>query len=362
MKKLFLSAALVFAFIGLFGQQRQPSISFEKLKHDFGKIQEEKGKAGYRFGFVNTGSIPLIINEVTASCGCTTPQWSREPVLPGAKGFIEVAYDPKGRPGPFNKTITVKSNASQPVVTLTIVGDVVATPKAPEEEFKMSLGVLKVKNTHIGLGTVYLGQTKTETIEFINSSDKPVQLQFLNVPAHITVKSGPQSVAPGQKGKIEFYFEPSKSGDWGYITNWLQLKINDENVTERLIVSANIEEDFSALSPEQLAKAPVASFGETTLNFGTITEGEKIDHIFTVKNEGKSDLIIRKVKASCGCTAVNPDKNLLKPGESSQIKVIFDSHGKTGTQNKTITVITNDPKNAKVMLWLKGTVTGGQKP
>ena len=73
-------------------------------------------------------------------------------------------------------------------------------------------------------------------------------------------------------------------------------------------------------------------------------------------NSGKSDLEIRKVKASCGCTAVQPEKRIITPGESVNIKTVFNSAGKVGNQNKTVTIITNDPKKSKMILWVKGEV------
>ena len=83
-----------------------------------------------------------------------------------------------------------------------------------------------------------------------------------------------------------------------------------------------------------------------------------------LKNEGKSNLIIRKTKASCGCTAIAPENNVIAPGESTKIKTTFNSAGKKGVQNKTITVITNDPENTTIILNVKGEVTvpEGQQP
>ena len=87
-----------------------------------------------------------------------------------------------------------------------------------------------------------------------------------------------------------------------------------------------------------------------------INQGEKVEHVFTLKNEGKNDLIIRKVKTSCGCTAVKPEKDIVAKGESTPLKVVFNSRGKSGRQNKSITVTTNDPKNHSTILWIKGNV------
>jgi len=78
--------------------------------HDFGKIAEGP-QAIYVFEFKNTGNAPLIINEANASCGCTTPEWPKEPILPGKKGTIKVTYNTTGRGNqPFDKQIYIKSN------------------------------------------------------------------------------------------------------------------------------------------------------------------------------------------------------------------------------------------------------------
>jgi hypothetical protein len=78
--------------------------------HDFGTLPEGPA-AIYEFQFKNTGKEPLIIQNASASCGCTTPTWSKDPVLPGKTGKITVQYNTQGRPGPFTKTIFIQSNA-----------------------------------------------------------------------------------------------------------------------------------------------------------------------------------------------------------------------------------------------------------
>lgn len=106
---------------------QQPVLTFDKTTHDFGKIKEENGLATVTFTFTNKGDAPLVINRVQAACGCTTPTWTKEPILPGKKGTVTAAYNPQNRPGSFIKTITVFSNAGSNATVLTIKGDV--TPK-----------------------------------------------------------------------------------------------------------------------------------------------------------------------------------------------------------------------------------------
>jgi hypothetical protein len=117
---------------GLLAAQ-QPKLSFEKTSHDFGKIKEQNGVASVVFTFTNKGDIPLVINRVHASCGCTTPTWTKEPIQPGKTGKITAAYDPKNRPGSFIKTISVFSNAGTNATVLTIKGEVIPKPVVIQE-------------------------------------------------------------------------------------------------------------------------------------------------------------------------------------------------------------------------------------
>jgi hypothetical protein len=108
-----------------------PVITFEKMEHDYGTIQQAAdGNCEYKFK--NTGNEPLIISDVRKSCGCTTPTWNKEPILPGKSGVIKVGYD-TNRIGPFNKTVTVISNATNPSVELKFGGNVLAKEAAPQK-------------------------------------------------------------------------------------------------------------------------------------------------------------------------------------------------------------------------------------
>jgi len=129
MKKLFSTIAVVLAFVA--SVQAQGVLKFNKEVHDFGKVSEGP-LATYSFEVTNTGTAPVVISNAAASCGCTTPEWSRDPIMPGAKSTIKVGYNTSGRPGSFTKTITVTSNAENATVILTIKGEVTApaTPAA----------------------------------------------------------------------------------------------------------------------------------------------------------------------------------------------------------------------------------------
>ena len=102
--------------------------AFKEETHDYGEVPEGPA-AEYDFVFKNKGDRPIIITEAHGSCGCTIPEWPKEPVLPGKKGIIHVKYNTQGRPGPISKEIYISSNAEQQNMTLHIRGTVVATGK-----------------------------------------------------------------------------------------------------------------------------------------------------------------------------------------------------------------------------------------
>lgn len=127
MKKISLVLLFSVLLTGIAFSQSSPNAEFQKKVHDFGTVKEEIGAITTQFEFTNTGSSPLIIQRVSASCGCTTPTYTKEPILPGHKGKIDVRYSTVARPGSFRKNVTVYTNVPDSVFVLTISGKV--TPK-----------------------------------------------------------------------------------------------------------------------------------------------------------------------------------------------------------------------------------------
>ncbi|NWF90995.1 MAG: DUF1573 domain-containing protein [Ignavibacteriaceae bacterium] len=102
--------------------------------------------------------------------------------------------------------------------------------------------------------------------------------------------------------------------------------------------------------------APKASVSDEEFDFGNIEQGKIVEHNFVLVNTGGDLLKISNVRATCGCTAAKPDKSELKPGESTSIKVTFNSAGRMGQQQKFVYLSTNDPANSELMLKIKGNV------
>ncbi|WP_291862360.1 DUF1573 domain-containing protein [Marinilabilia sp.] len=357
MNKILLFIALLGIGFGLQAQQSKSAISFEEEIYDFGEVKEDGGTVTHTFSFTNSGGQPLIVHTVRASCGCTSPDWTRQPIQPGKEGFIKATFDPRNRPGNFNKSVIVTTNADEPTKVLRITGKVLPKEKTMEDIYPREMGPVRLKTSHLSFTRVAPQEVKTEELEFINTSDDKVSITFDKVPEHLQISVKPEVVAPGQKGVITAVYDAGKKEDWGFVVDQVYLKINDDtNRGNRLSVSATIEEDYSKWTDEQMAKAPVINIEDRVFDFGELKQGEKVSHSFVLTNSGKSNLVLRKVRASCGCTAIQPDKMVIAPGESTNIVAEFNSRGMSGRQNKSVTIYSNDPKKSTMLLRLTGTV------
>ena len=117
-------AVLLFACVSFASaQDNQAQIKFDKVSHDFGTFFESNPVQECVFTFTNVGQAPLIINQAVASCGCTVPSYTKEPIAPGKTGAIKVTYNGKGKfPGHFKKSITVRTNGKPEMSRLYVEG------------------------------------------------------------------------------------------------------------------------------------------------------------------------------------------------------------------------------------------------
>lgn len=117
-------ACVLFSISYAQGDKVNATIVFEKSEHDFGTVSESGGVIECEFVFTNTGETPIVITKVSASCGCTAPDWSKEPVAPGKQGFIKVTFNPKGRSGDFTKSLTVFTSGNPDRISVKIKGSI----------------------------------------------------------------------------------------------------------------------------------------------------------------------------------------------------------------------------------------------
>ena len=356
MKKSALSILLILLTARFFGQ---PVMQLSTTEHDFGVFKEEAGRQTYNFEVKNSGNSPLVIQNIQASCGCTTPEWTKTPIAPNSKGVITAIYDPASRPGVFNKTLTVYTNSNPEVTVLVIKGEVTPREKTVEELYTWPVGNVRFESNHLAFTAVKKTERKTRSMEIINTSNAPVKIEFDGLPTHLELKVTPATLQPGQKGVVEGTYDGTKNPGWGTLSDLVRVKLNGEvQQNGYYYISANLVEDFSTLTADELVNAPVFKLASSSVDIGTMDPATNRDVEFKFKNDGKRDLVIRYIRPTCGCTAVKEGGNsIIKPGENGVIKASFNSGSYKGKVTKAIYVYTNDPKNSEVILMLNADVT-----
>lgn len=228
--------------------QAQGVLTFDKELHDFGSVPEGT-MATHEFRFKNTGNQPIIIANVQASCGCTTPDWTKTPVLPGKTGIVKAVYSSAGRPGVFNKTVTVTSNATSPSSVLTIKGNVLN-----KEQMKSSLTPAQIAQSprltldravH-NFGKLEAGQSLTAKFTVKNTGKQDLVLGAITSQCYcVGYKNVPGPIKPGQSSVVELVYSQRKLGEQA---EPVVITSNDITGDAKLTLKANVVQDLNGSS------------------------------------------------------------------------------------------------------------------
>jgi len=349
----------IFGFFGILiisvvQAQNNAQINADELTYNFGNISEADGPASHAFIIKNTGDAPLVITRVTASCGCAQPEWNKEPIAPGKTGELKVTFNPKGRPGPFHKTVSIYSNGKKGSYTLAIKGNVTPKPTLPIISYPYSIGELKLHTKTVLYSSIRPDEVLGEKINIMNDSQKTLAIHLGKIPNYYTVEVHPASLQPGQTGEISFLLDAKAVKRKGRITTELPITISSSDQKEvegQIQIAANIIDNFSKLSSSEKAKAPVAGLSGTLLEFGQISDkssiipliGGKASITFDITNTGKSPLQIYSVTSDDQRLDISGGKKELKPGATATFKVSIRPKEIKTKLEALINVVSNDP-------------------
>jgi hypothetical protein len=338
--------------------QQSGAFKFSEESHDFGQIKEENGPVNVEFKFVNTGNAPLIIKNVKASCGCTTPSYSQEPVQPGKSGYIKAQYDPFNRPGVFEKNLTIEANTDPSFTFLKIKGFVIAKPRTIADDFPDTIGNLRFTSRFLNMGAINTKQPSTAEFKIYNEGKNAIQLNPIKVlPKHLKIEIQPNLLQSKQIATIKVTYDAKLKNDFGYLFDNFILNTNDKlNPVKELSVVAIVSEDFSHLTTEQKENVPKITLSTDQIEFGEIQAGDKKEIRFEISNTGKSDLDIRKIKSTCKCITISEEKVIVKPNEKHTLIAYFDTTDRKGKEYKSIYIYSNDYTKSEAVINIKATV------
>lgn len=335
-----------------------PQVVWIKDSHDFGTFREECGEVTCSMQFVNTGDAPVVITDMRVTCGCTTPRYPKGEIAPGDTAVVTVTYSALGRPGRFKKKVYVYTDAETDRHTLTVSGVVIGDENTLKSRYPVAAGKMRLRNNTVAFGEMNRGKIKTAFIDAYNHSTDTLHPEWKNVPEYLSVISTPAAVAPGEQVSFSFYLNTNKCPQWGMNEIGLILVTDKDGQEIPVTVMVIVNEDFSKMTPGQLANAPKVSILPETLDFGIIKyDSGIISRSFEIANEGKNALEIRRIYSVDSGITVDTGSIKVKKGKKTAVTINVDS-SKINPElfDARITVITNDPDNPRVVVRAVGEV------
>jgi hypothetical protein len=349
MNRFLLAFAFVFIIQSVFAQQAKQLV-FREETFDFGTVAENKGPVTHEFVFTNSGTRPVKVLGVQASCGCTTPGWSKDVVAPGKTGYIQASFDPKGRPGYFSKSLTVTTDLDANPIVLQIKGQVSGDTEnfVDATGFTIANGSLKFKNSSFNMGKVFMkDEYAVKEFQVLNDGAKPVTFkEKITGPNHIKAEVKPATIPAGGKATIKVSYNGKLKNQYGFQSDNIEFTTDDaENPVKSFSVFATIEDYFPQLSADELKKAPQLQLSQGSLDLGRVNPKTSVLREVNFTNTGKTELLVKAVQGNCACIKAFTSKSKLKPGESATVKIEFTPQDRSGTQQKAVTIYSNDPRN-----------------
>jgi hypothetical protein len=228
----------MFVFAGpLWSQTLSSTILFEERVHNFGAIQEKKGKVSHTFVFHNKGTTPITINDIYSGCGCIGQVVSKDPVKPGGKGKVTITFNPEYKSGFFSKEILVYSNNGKNFNRIWVEGNVKAAEHPVEDDYPYAFGNgLHLRLKVMAFGYLKPGETKQMQLHYANTTNKEMALDFMVEGNKSGLKfTNPGKVGPKERGVINFSYTMPQSVSNDVLFRVLPI-VNNKKLSETLEV------------------------------------------------------------------------------------------------------------------------------
>ncbi len=319
-------------------------LRFTVTEWSFGDIREEGGMATHTFSFTNSGTTPVAIDRVATTCGCTTPDYPRTPIAPGASAKIDVVFDPRGMPGEFSKIITVISGGGKFREYLTVTGRVIPRPRTVEEDYPHDMGgSVRLSTTLLSFRTVAQDSVVSMVARWANTSTNPVTLAFeSDERSGLLDIHAPETLCGGCRGDITFTYDLSGRAAYGPLVDVVRPIVDGTPSQTTIYATATGIDNFEGVDT---AAAPKLFFDAMFHNFGEVRQ-RTVPYTFrlTARNEGTAELHIRSVTSSAGLQTSLREGMRVAPGASLPFEVMFyTTRYEPGEVQATIGIVVDDP-------------------
>ena len=335
-------------------------IRFDEKVHDFGDVLISDGPLKWTFTFENVSSSPIVVHNVISSCGCTTPEWTKEPVRPDAKGRIDVTFANDQGAYPFDKTLTAYVSGLDKPVILRIRGYVHDKRMKLADIYPEHLGNLAFRSPKLTIGYVDQGLTKSDRVTVANISGKPITVRPVGTDRGLSVSLDKNPIPAHGTAQMTLTVDtkalnPEKWGKQNFCTGFT---VDGKKTSRKITVSTFIKDNFNELSNAQIQRAGSLVADESYYDFGEAGAGTKVSAIFHIRNVGAEPLVIHKIEADCrGVQFVGRCPVTIRSGAETTLKLKFDTTNFSGETTVVLTLVTNSPSKPLINLFLTGTVT-----
>ncbi len=340
----------------LYGQSAR--VKFDKKVHDFGDILITSGHHTCKFIITNISKEPIVIQTIISSCGCTTPIWSKSPIMPNKSGEIEVTFLNDQGPYPFDKVLTVYITGENRPHLLRIKGVVHDKKRAITELFPEKYSSLALRKAYLDFGIIPKGENRIERIELVNISKKVIEIVPNISSNNIKVSPNKVTLSPSERKFIDIEIITSHNNLWGSNEEVLFFNINSTTVQKEFLIKYNIRDNFFNLSPQEIQNGPIPMASSSSNDFGSIKKGAAITSKFRVRNIGKRELIIHKIDSNIPGVSIKYN-NSIEVGKTTDINITIDTnHIETiGEVSYILTLITNSPTRPIINYIVSGNIT-----
>ncbi|MDE6681997.1 MAG: DUF1573 domain-containing protein, partial [Muribaculaceae bacterium] len=344
--KLNMRACLSFLLLLLTPAFLQAEIVWLQKSYDFGLMKEEAGPAKGSVSFENRGTDPVVITGARPSCGCTSVEYSEEPIAPGERATISFTYDPAGRPGKFDKSIRVYIGENDSY-KIGITGNVLGTSESLKQFYPYECGPLRLSDLRINGGEMTAGTSRNFFIRSYNQTLDSISPAWVCRDPALTVSCSEKKIGPGDIAVFALFFDAGKTKEMGEIEIPLTI-ISDNSVkdspSQEVIFSAKVTPDFSHLSARQVEEGPRCYLIPEKLDLG-ILSGESAKSLsFLIQNQGKGKLTIYRISPKSEALSLKRKPSVIKPSKSEEARLtVLLKEIPEGPFNIPVEVITDDP-------------------
>lgn len=326
--------------------------SFDKVVHNFGEVLLSDGPLSCSFTVTNISDKPIAIYSVVSSCGCTDVKWTKAPIASGKTGTISATYSNDEGPYPFEKTLSAYISGLSTPVILRLRGVSTKKPEPLEKAYPVHLGSLGFKETTVKVGNMEQGSSVSEEILIANLLPKRVKVEFADIDPLLSLKFSPNPMERRQTSALKFSVKADRS-KWGKNEYKASVLVDGKKVGV-LTFWAVTKENFGTMTKAQKEAASRPMFEQSTVSFGKVKAGAKIEGTFSLSNKGKSPFEVYKVDCDKEGLSAGAFPSVA-PGAKGEWKVSFDTSGlPSGEALVIISLVTNSPSRPLVNLFLTG--------